>query len=62
MIIYNLQFEKSNFWFDIYSFISLLLFNRTEIALFSIASFCKDPRVQNIQEVKQSFAAGAEND
>ena len=25
-IIYNLQFEESNFWFDIYSFISLLLF------------------------------------
>ena len=27
-IIYNLQFEESNFWFDIYSFISLLLFNK----------------------------------
>ena len=26
-IIYNLRFEESNFWFDIYSFISLLLFN-----------------------------------
>ena len=26
-IIYNLQFEESNFWFDIYSFISLL-FNK----------------------------------
>ena len=26
-IIYNLQFEESNFWFDIYSFISPLLFN-----------------------------------
>ena len=25
-IIYNLRFEESNFWFDIYSFISLLLF------------------------------------
>ena len=24
----NLQFEESNFWFDIYSFISLLLFNK----------------------------------
>ena len=28
MIIYNLQFEENNFWFDIYSFISLLLFNK----------------------------------
>ena len=28
MIIYDLQFEESNFWFDIYSFISLLLFNK----------------------------------
>ena len=27
-IIYNLQFEESNFWLDIYSFISLLLFNK----------------------------------
>ena len=27
-IIYNLQFEESNFWFDIHSFISLLLFNK----------------------------------
>ena len=27
-IIYNLQFEESTFWFDIYSFISLLLFNK----------------------------------
>ena len=27
-IIYNLQFEESNFWFDIYSFTSLLLFNK----------------------------------
>ena len=27
-IIYNLQFEESNFWFDIYAFISLLLFNK----------------------------------
>ena len=27
-IIYNLQFEESNFWFDIYSFISLLSFNK----------------------------------
>ena len=27
-IIYNLQFEESNFWFDIYSFISPLLFNK----------------------------------
>ena len=27
-IIYNLQFEESNCWFDIYSFISLLLFNK----------------------------------
>ena len=27
-IIYNLQFEESNFWFDIYSFISLSLFNK----------------------------------
>ena len=27
-IIYYLQFEESNFWFDIYSFISLLLFNK----------------------------------
>ena len=27
-IIYNLQFKESNFWFDIYSFISLLLFNK----------------------------------
>ena len=27
-VIYNLQFEESNFWFDIYSFISLLLFNK----------------------------------
>ena len=27
-IIYNLQFEESNLWFDIYSFISLLLFNK----------------------------------
>ena len=27
-IIYNLQFVESNFWFDIYSFISLLLFNK----------------------------------
>ena len=27
-IIYNLQFGESNFWFDIYSFISLLLFNK----------------------------------
>ena len=27
-IIYHLQFEESNFWFDIYSFISLLLFNK----------------------------------
>ena len=26
-IIYNLRFEESNFWFDIYSFISLLLYN-----------------------------------
>ena len=25
-IIYNSQFEQSNFWFDIYSFISLVLF------------------------------------
>ena len=25
-IIYYLQFEEGNFWFDIYSFISLLLF------------------------------------
>ena len=25
---YNLQFEESNFWFDIYSFISLSLFNK----------------------------------
>ena len=29
-IIYNLQFEESNFWFDIYSFISLLLFNKNK--------------------------------
>ena len=28
MIIYSLQFEERNFWFDIYSFISLLLFNK----------------------------------
>ena len=28
MLIYNLQFEESNFWFDIYAFISLLLFNK----------------------------------
>ena len=28
MIIYNLQFEENNFWFDIHSFISLLLFNK----------------------------------
>ena len=27
-IICNLQFVESNFWFDIYSFISLLLFNK----------------------------------
>ena len=27
-MIYNLQFEESNFWFDIYFFISLLLFNK----------------------------------
>ena len=27
-IIYNLKFEESNFWFDIYSFVSLLLFNK----------------------------------
>ena len=27
-IIHNLQFQESNFWFDIYSFISLLLFNK----------------------------------
>ena len=27
-IIYNLQVEESNFWFDIYSFISLWLFNK----------------------------------
>ena len=27
-IIYNLQFEENNFWFHIYSFISLLLFNK----------------------------------
>ena len=27
-INYHLQFEESNFWFDIYSFISLLLFNK----------------------------------
>ena len=26
--MYNLQFEESNFWFDIYCFISLLLFNK----------------------------------
>ena len=25
---YNLQFEETNFWFDIFSFISLLLFNK----------------------------------
>ena len=30
-IIYNLRFEESNFWFDIYSFISLLLFNKNNI-------------------------------
>ena len=27
-IEHNLQFEESIFWFDIYSFISLLLFNK----------------------------------
>ena len=27
-IIYNLQFEESNFWLDIYSFISLLLLKK----------------------------------
>ena len=27
-IIYNLQFEESNFRFDIYSFVSLLLLNK----------------------------------
>ena len=27
-IIYNVQFEDSNFWFDIYSLISLFLFNK----------------------------------
>ena len=27
-MIYSLKFEDSNFWFDIYSFISLLLFNK----------------------------------
>ena len=36
--------------------------NQPEIALFSIASFCKVPRVQNTQWVRQSFAIGAEND
>ena len=29
-IIYNLQFEESNFFFDIYSFICLLLFNKNK--------------------------------
>ena len=32
-IIYNLQFEESNFWFDIYSFISLLLFNKITLSV-----------------------------
>ena len=29
-IIYNSQFEERNFWFNIYSFISLLLFNKND--------------------------------
>ena len=32
-IIYNLQFEESNFWFDIYSFISLLLFKKITLSV-----------------------------
>ena len=45
-IIYNLQFEESNFWFDIYSFISLLLFNknntwRSTCSIVQISHFIK---------------------
>ena len=36
--------------------------NEPEIALFAIASYCKDARVQNIHGVNQGFAVGAEND
>ena len=42
------DFEEANF--------------QPEIALFSTASFCKDPCVQNIQGVKQGFSVGVEND
>ena len=43
-IIYNLQFEESNFWFDIYSFISLAIpFSQVNADSFHV-NIREDPR------------------
>ena len=47
---------------DVLSYPSFPQNSQPEIVLFSVAFFCKDPCVQNIQGVKQGFAVGAEND
>ena len=52
-IIYNLQFEESNFWFDIYSFISLLLFNKNN----TYSLFCTNDRFQQTGEISHFIKA-----
>ena len=58
-IICNLQFVESNFWFDIYSFISLLLFNKNNTwrPAIPFSQVSADSFRFNIQECSRSLYA-----